>query len=73
MLAHATVENEDVNVDALVGTYRNTETPFHPRSRRELERLLDGYELEEPGLVYAPERPWENPALSGFHAAVARL
>ncbi|GAA2777698.1 SAM-dependent methyltransferase [Saccharopolyspora taberi] len=77
VLSHATVEDPSLDVDALMKTYGNTETPFCPRSREELEGLLAGCELVEPGLVYAPEWrpdiPSEHPERSGFYAAVARL
>ena len=77
VLSHATIEDSSLKVDALMRTYRNTETPFCPRTRSELEELLTGCELVEPGLVYAPQWrpdfPPENPERSGFYAAVAQL
>jgi hypothetical protein len=77
VFSHATVEDETVDVDKLMETYSHTSTPFHPRSRAELLDVVGDLDLVEPGLVYAPE--WradtfsENPARSGFYAAVAAL
>jgi hypothetical protein len=58
------------------GLYQRTATPMTMRSREQVVRLFDGYELVEPGVVYLPEwrpdpddppveRPERFPGLAG--------
>lgn len=55
---------------ALSELYRRTTTPVTPRGREEIEALLAGYELVEPGLV--PTEQWrpdgDDPATNGYAA-----
>ncbi|MEU7064576.1 SAM-dependent methyltransferase [Streptomyces sp. NPDC053429] len=68
ILTHASYEgiplSEDVAVGA-VGVYRDIRNPLVMRTREEITRFFDGFELLEPGLVSMPDwRPdrTESPA-----------
>jgi hypothetical protein len=71
------------NVGAAQDVYkRQTATPFHLRTRAEVERFFTGLDLVEPGVVWLPEwRPapddptdfTDNPPASAGLAAVGRL
>jgi S-adenosyl methyltransferase len=55
--------------------YDGATAPLVMRSRAEVSRLLDGFELVEPGLVHVTHwRPAEppRPGFDGFLAAVGR-
>ncbi|HEY8533073.1 MAG TPA: SAM-dependent methyltransferase [Micromonospora sp.] len=41
--------------------YRRTDSPLYPRSRAELARFFDGFELVEPGLVWVPQWRPDSP------------
>jgi hypothetical protein len=69
VLGHATVEgNKPVVAQAAETAYnRSVATQLHLRSRADILRLFDGFELVEPGLVYAatwrPDGSAESPAV----------
>lgn len=77
-VCHATADGQGDKADEHRALYARTPTPMTMRSRAEVTRLLDGYDLVEPGLVYmsqwrpeddeAPERPEDYPgyAAVGF-------
>ncbi|MFD1830676.1 SAM-dependent methyltransferase [Streptomyces desertarenae] len=81
VLTHASVEGgprrpeEGAEVE---GVYRNIGSPLVLRSRREVERFFDGFELVEPGLVpmpsWRPEGPvdQEDPVVFTGFAGVGR-
>ncbi|CAM3493370.1 SAM-dependent methyltransferase [Kibdelosporangium persicum] len=48
-------------VAAFVDAYRNTTTRLHTRTKAEMERLFEGWELEEPGIVHPPDWRPDNP------------
>jgi hypothetical protein len=56
VLGHATDEGRKPAVAQATETAynRSVATQLHLRSRAEIERLFDGFELAPPGLVYAP-------------------
>ncbi|HVB43367.1 MAG TPA: SAM-dependent methyltransferase [Streptosporangiaceae bacterium] len=80
VLAHATHEHKPQAAHATEEVYnRSVATKLHLRSRSEIERLFDGFQLLEPGLVYSPlwrpDSPGDVPAdLTAFGtlAGVAR-
>jgi SAM-dependent methyltransferase len=59
VVSHASADGGDVvpdNVDVAQDLYtRRTATPFHLRTRRQVERFFTGVDLVEPGLVWLPE------------------
>jgi len=55
VIAHATTESAPPEVTAqMMQLYTRTSSPIKPRSRDEIAALFTGFELVEPGLVYAP-------------------
>jgi O-methyltransferase involved in polyketide biosynthesis len=48
-------EGEGGGRDKLREQYKESSTPFHLSSRAEFTRFFDGFELVEPGVVWAPE------------------
>ncbi|MFG3497590.1 SAM-dependent methyltransferase [Streptomyces sp. NPDC047928] len=81
ILTHASFEGVPVpeeQAGGTVGVYRDIRNPLVMRSREEVTRFFDGYEIVEPGLVsmprWRPETPSEQEdpfAFSGF-AGVGR-
>ncbi|MGW0520151.1 SAM-dependent methyltransferase [Crossiella sp. NPDC003009] len=62
-----------------VEVFKNTQEPIHPRTRADILRFAEGFELVEPGLVYTPNwRPEtgtvaeEDVRHSNLFAAVGR-
>jgi hypothetical protein len=63
VLGHATHEGEPVVARATEQVYnRSVATGLHLRSRAEILRFFDGFELAEPGLVYVPLWRPDSPA-----------
>ncbi len=56
VLGHATAENSKPDVAQAAGQVynRSAATQIHMRSRAQILRFFDGFELVEPGLVYPP-------------------
>lgn len=81
VVTHASYEGVPVSEEqagGAVGVYRNIRNPLIMRSREEIARFFEGYEMVEPGLVpmphWRPESPAEEEdayAFSGF-AGVGR-
>ncbi|MGI5404374.1 SAM-dependent methyltransferase [Streptomyces sp. CA-135486] len=81
VVTHASYEGVPVSEEqagGAVGVYRNIRNPLIMRSREEIARFFEGYEMVEPGLVpmphWRPEPPAEEEdpyAFSGF-AGVGR-
>ncbi|MCX4553569.1 SAM-dependent methyltransferase [Streptomyces sp. NBC_01387] len=64
ILTHASYEGIPVpeeQAGGAVGVYRNIRNPLVMRSREEVARFFDGFELVEPGLVAMPEWRPEAP------------
>jgi SAM-dependent methyltransferase len=53
-IAHPTADSRPADARTAVRMTGQTATPARPRPRAEVERLFDGLELVEPGLVWAP-------------------
>ncbi|MFC0531009.1 SAM-dependent methyltransferase [Phytohabitans kaempferiae] len=86
VLAHATVDEQVFDPAWLKHTKevykRQTTTPLTPRTKDDVTRLFDGFELVEPGLVWqtlwrpdpdAVDEFKEEPHKSGLYAGVGRL
>jgi len=62
VLAHATNESRPAVAQAAETVYnRSVSTDIHMRSRAEILRFFDGFELVEPGLVYIPQWRPDSP------------
>jgi SAM-dependent methyltransferase len=63
VLGHATHEGEPVVAHATEKVYnRSVATDLHLRSRAEILRFFDGFQLVDPGLVYVPLWRADSPA-----------
>ena len=63
VLAHATNESRPAVAQAAETVYnRSVSTDIHMRSRAEILRFFDGFDLVEPGLVYIPQWRPDSPA-----------
>jgi O-methyltransferase involved in polyketide biosynthesis len=78
-VSHGSAEARPDDVDKVHQFYRQTPTPLTVRSRVEIEKLFDGFELVDPGLVYVQQwRPdWlgaldDHPERTGLYVAVGR-
>jgi len=79
VLSHASADGAPEHADEHRALYRRTATPMTMRSRDEVAGLLEGFTLDEPGIVYLPQwrpddpsAPLENPERFTGHAAVGR-
>ena len=62
-VGHATDEGNPAVAQAFEKVYnRSVSTQVHVRSRDEILRFFDGFELLDPGLVYIPEWRLDSPA-----------
>jgi SAM-dependent methyltransferase len=76
-IAHGTDESRPEEVGAVRGLSNQLSTPLTTRTHRDVERFFTGFDLVEPGLVWAPawhpDAPVEgNPELSGNYVGVGR-
>ncbi|HEU5157301.1 MAG TPA: SAM-dependent methyltransferase [Streptosporangiaceae bacterium] len=77
-ICHVTADPRPQAEAPVAEIYRETTAPMVPRSHEQVLRLFDGFDLVEPGLVYAPEwRPeWTgepaDPVTSFVLAGVGR-
>jgi hypothetical protein len=63
VLAHATSESRPAVAQAAETVYnRSVATDIHMRSRADILRFFDGFELLDPGLVYIPQWRPDSPA-----------
>jgi SAM-dependent methyltransferase len=63
VLAHATDESRPALAQAAETVYnRSVSTDIHMRTRAEILRFFDGFELLDPGLVYIPQWRPDSPA-----------
>ncbi len=62
LLAHASNEAKPVVAQAAQKVYnRSVPTDFHARSRPDILRFFDGFDLVDPGLVYIPQWRPDSP------------
>ncbi|PWI40966.1 SAM-dependent methyltransferase [Streptomyces sp. ICBB 8177] len=67
VLSHASFEGRPDQAGPHQDLYARTPTPLTMRSRDDVVRLFDGFELIEPGVVYLPEWRPERPESVGPH------
>jgi hypothetical protein len=80
VLAHSTKDPGIPGLDEVVEAYRATKYQINPRTRDEVLRMCEGFELVEPGLVgfgeWRPEGPGDQAVTPGvnrlLYAAVGR-
>ena len=69
VVSHSSAEGM-AEVSARVGAVLGRAAPFVPRTRAQLLRFFDGFELVEPGLVFAPQwRPNASDAVEDAEGA----
>jgi S-adenosyl methyltransferase len=61
-VSHASHDGRPDQTESHAELYRRTATPMSMRSRREVEALLDGFDLVPPGVVYLPLWRPDSPA-----------
>jgi SAM-dependent methyltransferase len=62
VLSQASVEGRDEQVDGVGSVYRKAGSELHFRTRDQIARIFDGFDLVPPGLVWLPQwRPEERP------------
>ncbi|GAA0246483.1 SAM-dependent methyltransferase [Cryptosporangium japonicum] len=78
-LSHGTVDRQPAKAARSEEVYRSTRDPLTLRTRPEIERLLAGWDLVEPGLVWLPEwrpdwpdEPGTDPSRTEILGAVGR-
>lgn len=63
MVSHGAYENDPALARAAEKLYnRGVSTEAHARSRAQIERFFDGFDLVDPGLVYVPQWRPDSPA-----------
>jgi SAM-dependent methyltransferase len=62
VLSHASAEGRPDQAGSHRQLYRRTPTPMTMRGRTEIEKLFDGFQLVEPGLVWLPLWRPDDPA-----------
>jgi SAM-dependent methyltransferase len=79
VISQGTGEGREAEAKRVAELYRNTTNPVTYRSRDRIRELFDGWQLEDPGVVWVSDwRPdWTDtldpaPELSGLAAAVGR-
>ncbi|HEX9064359.1 MAG TPA: SAM-dependent methyltransferase, partial [Streptosporangiaceae bacterium] len=76
-ISHATSEAAPAAAAQVQDLYTSTTASAHTRTRTQIGRFFDGFELVEPGLVYLPSwrpdaGPPEHPERAWFYAGVGR-
>ena len=64
VVSHVTADPRPHAEDAVTAVYRQATAPMVPRTREQVQRFFDGFELVQPGVVYVPE--W-HPDWEGEH------
>jgi serine/threonine protein kinase/O-methyltransferase involved in polyketide biosynthesis len=62
-VSHATAEPRPQERSAVAAVYRQASAPLNPRAQSEVWRFFTGFELVDPGVVYAPQ--WRPEATAG--------
>ncbi|MGA5820185.1 SAM-dependent methyltransferase [Kitasatospora sp. NPDC094028] len=75
LVSHSTAEGNPVRAAEAAKTWDNTDSPIRLRGRAQVEGLLEGWELLEPGVefvpLWRPDGPTEN-STRWMYAAVGR-
>lgn len=77
-MSHFTPDGNPEAMAKAVEVFKDTQEPAHPRTRDQIVRMLTGFELVDPGLVYTVQWRSENdevedqPERSNLYAAVGR-
>ncbi|MFI9384777.1 SAM-dependent methyltransferase [Kutzneria sp. NPDC052558] len=78
-LSHGTEDSMGETIRQIMALYKNSQNPITTRTRSEMTALFEGFDLVEPGVVFAPQwRPdspedvGERPEESSVYAAVGR-
>lgn len=72
-LSAFTWDNAPDGMAGAVEVFRNSQDPIFPRTREEIIRMFDGFEMVEPGVVYTPEWRPERPEDVGDNAERSNL
>lgn len=72
-LSAFTWDNAPEGMAGAVEVFKNSQDPIYPRTREEIVRMYDGFELVEPGIVYTPEWRPERPEDVGDNAERSNL
>lgn len=67
VVSHASADGAPDRAGGHQALYRRTATPMTMRSRAEVEALLDGFSLVEPGVVFLPQWRPDDPVTAGDH------
>lgn len=67
VVSHASADGAPDRADEHQSLYRRTATPMTMRSRDEVAALLEGFSLEEPGIVFLPEWRPDDPGAAPAH------
>jgi len=54
-LSAFTWDNAPAGMAGAVEVFKNSQDPIYPRTKEEIVRMFDGFELVEPGVVFTPE------------------
>src|SRR5439155_9208608 len=72
-LSAFTWDNAPEGMAGAVKVCNTTQNPIYPRTRSEVARMFEGFELVEPGIVYTPEWRPERPEDVGDDAERSNL
>jgi hypothetical protein len=72
-LSAFTWDNAPEGMAHAVELFKNSQDPIYPRTRDEIVRIFDGFELVEPGIVYTPQWRPERPEDVGDNAERSNL
>ncbi|MCE7001338.1 SAM-dependent methyltransferase [Kibdelosporangium philippinense] len=61
-------QDQKDQVDAFVRAYENTTTRLYSRTKAEMEKLFEGWDMVEPGVVHPPDWRPDNPIDSDMSA-----
>ena len=72
-LSAFTWDNAPAGMAGAVEVFKNSQDPIYPRTRAEIVRMFQGFELVEPGIVYTPQWRPERPEDVGDNAERSNL
>jgi hypothetical protein len=79
VMSQACAEGREDDAEPIMAVYRNADNSLHPRTLAEFARFFAGFDLVEPGLVWAPDWRPDTPSdadgtgHTGFACGVGRL